>query len=157
MALTACYPGGRRHLYLCATRHSPPATHHVDFPQQAASRPTIAIGELQSPRRCPVSEAVAVDTHPPKAMPAWVSDPPRLPARQRSDAMIGLRTTSALAAGRKTPARPFHPRREYLESRVLLDSAIGRWTYASRITYSFMPDGTSIGGTPSALFQAMNA
>lgn len=40
---------------------------------------------------------------------------------------------------------------------MLLYSAIGQWTYASRITYSFMPDGTSIGGTPSALFQTMNA
>jgi hypothetical protein len=31
------------------------------------------------------------------------------------------------------------------------------WTYDSRITYSFMPDGTSVGGTPSVLFQTMNA
>jgi hypothetical protein len=31
------------------------------------------------------------------------------------------------------------------------------WTYSSRITYSFMPDGTSIAGTPSVLFQTMNA
>ena len=29
--------------------------------------------------------------------------------------------------------------------------------YGSRITYSFMPDGTSVGGTPSVLFQTLNA
>ena len=33
----------------------------------------------------------------------------------------------------------------------------GTWAFGSRITYSFMPDGTSVGGTPSALFQTMNA
>ena len=33
----------------------------------------------------------------------------------------------------------------------------GTWVYGSRITYSFMPDGTSVGGTPSALFQTLNA
>jgi len=32
----------------------------------------------------------------------------------------------------------------------------GTWVYGSRITYSFMPDGTSIGGTPSVLFQTMS-
>jgi hypothetical protein len=32
-----------------------------------------------------------------------------------------------------------------------------QWTYDSRITYSFMPDGTSVGGVPSALFQTLNA
>ena len=43
------------------------------------------------------------------------------------------------------------PRVEDLEDRVLLYSAYGdQWTYDSRITYSFMPDGTSIGGVPSA-------
>ena len=33
----------------------------------------------------------------------------------------------------------------------------GDWVYGSRITYSFAPDGTSIGGTPSILFQTLNA
>jgi hypothetical protein len=41
---------------------------------------------------------------------------------------------------------------------LLLYSTLGDlWTYDSRVTYSFMPDGTSIGGTPSVLFQTMNA
>jgi hypothetical protein len=31
------------------------------------------------------------------------------------------------------------------------------WTYGSRITYSFVPDGTDIGGQPSSLHQAMAA
>jgi hypothetical protein len=40
----------------------------------------------------------------------------------------------------------------------LLYSTLGaQWTYGSRITYSFVPDGTSIGGTPSVLFQTLNA
>jgi hypothetical protein len=47
---------------------------------------------------------------------------------------------------------------ELLESRLLLNSRLGdQWTYDSRITYSFMPDGTSVGGVPSALFQTLNA
>ena len=33
----------------------------------------------------------------------------------------------------------------------------GHWVYGSRITYSFVPDGTSVGGTPSVLFQTLNA
>jgi len=45
-----------------------------------------------------------------------------------------------------------------LEDRVLLYSAYGdQWTYDSRITYSFMPDGTSVGGVSSALFSTLNA
>ena len=40
----------------------------------------------------------------------------------------------------------------------MLYSDLGdQWTYDSRITYSFMPDGTSVGGVPSALFQTLNA
>jgi len=50
------------------------------------------------------------------------------------------------------------PRAEVLENRLLLYSKLGdQWTYDSRITYSFMPDGTSVGGVPSALFQSLNA
>ncbi len=50
------------------------------------------------------------------------------------------------------------PELEGLEQRLLLYSALGdQWTYDSRITYSFMPDGTSIGGIPSALFKTLNA
>jgi len=40
----------------------------------------------------------------------------------------------------------------------LLYSSLGdKWTFDSRITYSFMPDGTTIGGVPSVLFQKLNA
>ncbi len=54
--------------------------------------------------------------------------------------------------------RSARPLLENLEDRLLLYSAYGgTWVYGSRITYSFMPDGTSVGGTPSALFQTMNA
>jgi len=50
------------------------------------------------------------------------------------------------------------PLPEVLEDRLLLYSSLGdKWTYSSRITYSFMPDGTTIGGVPSALFQTLNA
>ena len=50
------------------------------------------------------------------------------------------------------------PHAERLEARILLYSALGdQWTYSSRITYSFMPDGTSVGGSPSVLFQTLNA
>ena len=52
----------------------------------------------------------------------------------------------------KTRNRATRPRLEGLEDRVLLYSDLGdQWTYSSRITYSFMPDGTSVGGVPSAL------
>src|SRR5271166_1456143 len=60
--------------------------------------------------------------------------------------------------GKKPPgSRSVRPRLEGLESRLLLYSTLGdMWTYDSRITYSFMPDGTSVGGTPSVLFQTMS-
>ncbi|MFI5455037.1 MAG: matrixin family metalloprotease [Isosphaerales bacterium] len=54
--------------------------------------------------------------------------------------------------------RAVRPKVEGLEGRLLLYSTLGgQWTYDSRITYSFMPDGTSVGGVPSALFQTLNA
>ena len=47
---------------------------------------------------------------------------------------------------------------EGLEPRLLLYAALGdQWTFDSRITYSLMPDGTSVGGMPSVLFQTLNA
>ena len=46
---------------------------------------------------------------------------------------------------------------EGLEKRIVLYSTLGAWTYDSRITYSFMPDGTNISGTPSSLFATLNA
>ena len=53
--------------------------------------------------------------------------------------------------------RASRPVAESLEGRILLYSTFGNWTYSSRITYSFMPDGTSVGGIPSVLFQTLNA
>jgi hypothetical protein len=72
--------------------------------------------------------------------------------------MMGLRLASPRPTARMTPRRLARPAPEHLESRLLLYSTLGdQWTYDSRITYSFMPDGTSVGGTPSVLFQTLNA
>ncbi len=49
------------------------------------------------------------------------------------------------------------PMAENLEERLMLYATLGaEWTYGSRITYSFAPDGTSIGGVSSAWFQTMS-
>ena len=49
------------------------------------------------------------------------------------------------------------PRLEGLEERLLLYSTLGaNWAYGTKITFSFVPDGTSIGGTPSTLYQTLN-
>lgn len=41
---------------------------------------------------------------------------------------------------------------------MLLYAAMNaEWVYGSRITYSFVPDGTSVGGPTSALYQSLNA
>jgi hypothetical protein len=54
--------------------------------------------------------------------------------------------------------RAVRPDLEGLEQRLLLYSTLGdQWTYDSRITFSFMPDATSVGGVPSVLFQTLNA
>ncbi len=54
--------------------------------------------------------------------------------------------------------RRARPQLEGLEDRLLLYATLGaNWTYGIRITYSFVPDGTSIGGVPSVLFQSLNA
>ena len=54
--------------------------------------------------------------------------------------------------------RAVRPGPEVLEERHLLSVLLGdQWTYDSRITYSFMPDGTNVGGVPSVLFQTLNA
>src|SRR6266545_5262335 len=58
--------------------------------------------------------------------------------------------------------RPGHiwatrPTVDGLEDRVLLYSTTeGRWTYPVDITYSIIPDGTSIGGIPSTLQQDLS-
>src|SRR5262249_50152499 len=62
------------------------------------------------------------------------------------------------SGARNTRDRVVQPNLEGLEDRLLLYSTLGaQWTYGSRITYSFMPDGTNVGGVPSALFQTLNA
>ncbi len=62
-------------------------------------------------------------------------------------------STSRLAHRRSS-----RPLLEGLEDRCLLSSVNGgKWTYPAHITYSLMPDGTSVGGVSSTLFQTMNA
>ncbi|HZW29797.1 MAG TPA: matrixin family metalloprotease [Isosphaeraceae bacterium] len=57
-----------------------------------------------------------------------------------------------------TRSRAVRPRLEGLEDRVLLYAATGtRWPDSNLVTYSFMPDGTSIGGVPSNLQHTLNA
>lgn len=54
--------------------------------------------------------------------------------------------------------RSLRPRVENLEDRLLLYSTSGgSWVYPARVTYSLVPDGTSIGGVASNLFATMNA
>jgi hypothetical protein len=72
--------------------------------------------------------------------------------------MRKLPAITARPAARTRPDRLVRPALENLEGRLLLYSTLGaQWTYDSRITYSFMPDGTSVGGVPSSLFATMNA
>lgn len=57
----------------------------------------------------------------------------------------------------KRPRHEARPRLEGLEDRMLLYSTYGgTWTYGERITYSFVPDGTNIGGQSSNLFATLN-
>src|SRR5271166_6272336 len=72
--------------------------------------------------------------------------------------MLAYLRKSFLPSSKPSQKRSARPLLESLEERLLLYSTYGgTWAYGSRITYSFMPDGTSVGGTPSALFQTMNA
>ena len=72
--------------------------------------------------------------------------------------MLAYLRKSFLPSSKPSQKRSARPLLESLEERLLLYSAYGgTWAYGSRITYSFMPDGTSVGGTPSVLFQTMNA
>jgi hypothetical protein len=58
-------------------------------------------------------------------------------------------------AGRGNTSRPVL---EGLESRLLLYSTLGaNWAYGSRITYSFVPDGTDVAGFSSNLYSTLNA
>src|SRR5271157_2768945 len=72
--------------------------------------------------------------------------------------MLACMRKSPLRSSKPSVKRSARPLLENLEERLLLYSTYGgTWAYGSRITYSFMPDGTSVGGTPSVLFQTMNA
>ena len=54
--------------------------------------------------------------------------------------------------------RSVRPILEGLEDRMLLYATSGgSWTFPSRITFSFAPDGTSVGGVSSNLFATLNA
>ena len=59
---------------------------------------------------------------------------------------------------RSSRSRSTRPSVEGLEDRMLLYATEGAmWQFGSRITYSFVPDGTSIGGVSSNLFSTLNA
>lgn len=61
-------------------------------------------------------------------------------------------------SGEITRSRALTPRLEGLEGRFLLYATTGtQWAKPKRITYSFVPDGTNIGGVPSNLQQTLNA
>ena len=65
--------------------------------------------------------------------------------------------SSHRSGSRGIRGRSTRPNLEKLESRMLLYSTLGdMWTYDSRITYSFMPDGTNVGGVSSSLFTTLN-
>src|SRR5262249_38532980 len=79
-----------------------------------------------------------------------------LPEMHRSDAMRAPRRFPRRSIAPITPNRAVRPDLDGLERRHLLSPPlVGKWTYGSRITSSFMPDGTSIGGPPSALFRIL--
>ncbi len=69
------------------------------------------------------------------------------------------RTASSRHETKRIPTRRTQPAAEDLEGRLLLYSTLAptAWTYSDRITFSFMPDGTNIGGLSSSLFSTMNA
>lgn len=58
---------------------------------------------------------------------------------------------------RRTPRRQTSPMLEGLEERQLLYATTGGlWSHPERITFSFVPDGTSVGGVASNLYSKMN-
>lgn len=69
--------------------------------------------------------------------------------------MLGSRRPAKQPATRPSPRR-LRPAPEGLEPKLLMHSNRGGdWEYGNRITYSFVPDGTSIGGVPSVLSQVL--
>jgi hypothetical protein len=58
---------------------------------------------------------------------------------------------------RRNPKRSTRPVLEGLEDRMLLYATNGGlWSFPARVTYSFVPDGTSVGGMSSNLFSPLN-
>ena len=71
--------------------------------------------------------------------------------------MIGVRARREKTR-RPDRANAVRPAVEGLEGRLLLSTTTGtQWTRPERITYSFVPDGTSIGGVPSNLQSTLDA
>jgi hypothetical protein len=67
------------------------------------------------------------------------------------------RTLTSLRATPSRRSRASRPALEGLEDRKLLYATLGcQWVYASRITYSFVPDGTNVGGVSSSLYSTLN-
>ena len=57
-----------------------------------------------------------------------------------------------------TVRRKLRPVLEGLEERKLLYATLGdAWTYPVRVTFSFVPDGTNVGGLPSNLTSTLNS
>src|SRR5271166_6272803 len=72
--------------------------------------------------------------------------------------MLAYLRKSFLPSSRPSQKRSARPLLENLEDRLLLYNTYGgTWVYGSRITYSFMPDGTNVGGISSVLFQTLDA
>src|SRR3954468_18525334 len=62
-------------------------------------------------------------------------------------------------SGLNRPGRPRATRLAFegLEERILLYTTTGgNWTYPIQVSYSIVPDGTSIGGTPSNLQRVLS-
>jgi hypothetical protein len=72
--------------------------------------------------------------------------------------MFAYLRKSVLPSSKPSVKRSARPLLENLGDRLPLYSTYGgTWVYGSRITFSFMPDRTSVGGTPSVLFQTLDA
>ena len=71
--------------------------------------------------------------------------------------MTGDRVRSRLFH-RAPGSKAVRPRLQELEDRFMLYATMGtKWAKPNPITFSFMPDGTSIGGVPSNLQATLNA
>lgn len=72
--------------------------------------------------------------------------------------MMGLKRGLSWRQRRLARGHQLRPRLEGLEERRLLYATLGAsWTHPIKITFSFVPDGTLIGGVPSTLFQTLDA